>query len=223
MEMDGWVTTSFARLVDQVTQRGLGERLFAVAAKGKHHEDTVRDAFAEALATTTSEAPAILRNKKSMPWAPQYRPDISVLREGRMTAVVEVKCPMTNHDGISNKTEKPEHLKKDAASLVAGLRGGARGAYELVGLFEAYGLVDGRPVPPDGRRIGAYEAFVKSEFRIQWPTLHNYSHKAGEAKVDETLQGLGLRRIRGWRRMPLPGTRNDVSAFLDLGLFKVVR
>ena len=134
--------------------------------------------------------------------------------------VVEIKTPFTDPGGIAFKTKKPEGLPKDIRSLGKALEHGVPAAYELVTMFECYG------VDKKGKFIQASNAELLTNYGIRWPTERAYDPSKGEQKVNEAMAGLARERNlrvkrKGWRRIELPRPVRKVRAFLDCALYKV--
>ena len=159
-----------------------------------------------------------------------YRHDILVLQHSETVAVVEVKTPFTNHDGIRNKTRKPEHLPKDMDALKAALEGGVDVAYSLVTPIGCYPVdSQGEMIILNANSIMGNEKEVKAKHKIQWPTRPDYetSNENGKQEVDRAVTDLAgersliVRRIKGWNRVDLPNPRSRVHAFMDFALYRV--
>lgn len=217
LNMDPLVKNAFTVFMQDLTAPLLGSQIFSVAIKGLTHEDTVKRTFAERSKVQLGIDWQVICEFGSG----GYIHDIVGLSKNRKF-VIEVKSPMTNHDGVRNKTRNPKHLPKDCSALQKALSDGAIGAYEIVSLIECYGLdKNGDRRPSDGLSIINYERAIKAEYGIKWPTRHDYQPNDGESEVDEILRGLGMTRIAGWRRERLPIPRADICAFIDVALFKM--
>ena len=144
---DVWLADSFDEFNEATNDEPLGSDLFRIAVNAKQHEDTIRDKFA-AILKGNAEPGFHVSTERSVVSGRTFIHDIVVTTKSDLIAVVEVKSPMTNHDGVRNKTRKPEHLPKDSNALRTALRHGAAGAYEFVTLIECYGLgADGKRMP----------------------------------------------------------------------------
>jgi hypothetical protein len=200
----------------QIDQGGI---LFQVAMNGKKHEERITDRYEQALMKNLDGGLRVYREyRRSI-----YKHDLVVTdSSGNLRVVLEAKCPMTNHDGVRNKTRKPEHLPKDASAVRSAMGDGAVLGYELVVLIECYGLgTDGQPEPANGRSIMQYEKDARKKFGIQWQTRYDYSYVKGREEVSNVMKDLGLAHIKAWKRfrLPQPSGKRDVEAFLDCALF----
>ena len=134
--------------------------------------------------------------------------------------VVEIKTPFTDPGGIAFKTKKPEGLPKDICSLGKALEHGVPAAYELVAMFECYG------VDKKGKFIQASNDEFLTKYGIRWPTERGYDPGKGEQKVNQAMAGLARERNlkvkrKGWRRVELPRPVRKVRPYLDCALYKV--
>ena len=82
--------------------------------------------------------------------------DVAVLDDNRLAGGIEIKAPMTNHDGIRNKTRRRQGLPEDARELRVTRATGAEAA-EMFALFEVYG--------PSRRQTGAVCRQIDSSIR----------------------------------------------------------
>ena len=96
-------------------------------------EATMSDQFRDTLDDQFGDGARVLREEnRYYPNGNRYRHDIVVEFNSGKDGVMEVKTPFTNHDGITNKTRKQEHLPKDVDALKAALDAGASAAYALI-------------------------------------------------------------------------------------------
>jgi hypothetical protein len=211
---------AFDELTSFASDPDTGKELSRVALTGGTHEKVLQDTFVALLSGRATGSESVQREVSGV--GTSGRVDIAIMDRGKVLGVVEVKAPMTNHDGVRNKTRKPEHLPKDCERLHEARRSGVPLTYELVGLIEAYGLNSkGQPEPPGVRAIRAYEADISKKYRIKWPTRHDYRPAHGRQEVDDALLSRGLKTVRGWSRCQLPSMRKNSATYLDLALFQL--
>ena len=227
--MDKQVRVAFDNLVQWA---GNSPLLGEIAAQPNgRHERTVSDRFREFLEgqlinnvrVVSEEARFYTRHQK-------YIHDILVLQHSATVAVVEVKTPFTNNDGIRNKTLKPEHLPKDMDALKAALQGGVDVAYSLITPIGCYPVdSQGEMIILNANSIMGNEKEVKAKHKIQWPTRPDYetSNQHGKQEVDRAMTDLAgersliVRRIKGWNSVDLPNPHPRVHAFMDFALYRV--
>ena len=199
------------------------EKLLEAAINGGEHEYRIQEAFCHNLDSTLSSDYSAFVNRSVK--IEKYIPDI-LIGDSRdeLIGLIEVKSPMTNHNGVKDKTEdkkgKPGHLRKDSQSLAAGIRQGALYAFELVTLIEVYGGIGGTE-SHHGKSITSYEKYIREKFGIRWPTRYDYTCEGGRAEVNSTLYSLVLKRVKGWVRIALPLKTPNIQAYLDCGLFRL--
>ena len=129
--VDKQFSAAFDRLIHWAkTSSLLGE--IATQPNGRH-ERSVSDCFRDCLNEQDFDNVSVLREEtRHYSGQKNYKHDILVIQDSETVAVVEVKTPFTNNDGIRNKTRKAEHLPKDVDALKAALEGGVAAAYSLV-------------------------------------------------------------------------------------------
>ncbi len=225
-DVDRQVCVAFDNLVQWA---GNSVLLGEIAAQPNgRHERTVSDRFRNCLdgQGLGDMLPEETRNYTGQ----TYRHDIVAMQGSEVVAVVEVKTPFTNHDGIRNKTGKPEHLPKDMDALKAALCGGATTAYALVTPIGCYPVdSNGGMIVLNPNSIRNNEKEVKTKYMIQWPTRPDYenSTKHGKCEVDRAIadlateRNLSVRRIKGWNHVELPNPHDGVNVFIDCALYKV--
>lgn len=207
---------AFMRFVSLSQTSPYRERLCSVAVQALRHEKEVENLFRVAIEEQYPE----VRVESQYPMD-SFVGDLRILSNGTWLASVEVKAPMTNHDGVKNKTRKKEHLPKDVGCLECALGHGSASGFEFVALLESYGLdSSGKVIPANARSIRQYEAEIGAEYGIKWPTRHDYLHSSGEEEVCSQAAGLGLRKIQGWKRVPLHKEGTRIGAFVDAALFE---
>jgi len=214
------VTAAFKALTVLVSSEK-GSELSHVALSAKRHEKVLQNAFAALMSERLDDGES-LTLEYLVPNMSRKAVDIAILGPSGAIAAVEVKAPMTNHDGVKSKTRKLEHFPNDATKLRQMKSQGTALTFELVGLFESYGINQGGNVePPHGRTIKEYESQVSKRYRIKWPTRHDYRPAVGRAEVDRALVEEGFTRMRGWTRCQLPSVKRNAASYLDLALYEV--
>ena len=172
----------------------------------KIHEATIQDLFKVALDEhLAGRATARRESRQSYPGGRTFVHDIVISFDLRRRAVVEVKVPFTNQDGINNKTRRRPHLPKDLDALKAALEAGAPAVYELIVPIGCYPVDEQGEIVVLENAIGRNEKAVKERFGIQWPTRKDYEAK-GKKEVDTAYRKSCFRASLGsqadWRLDP---------------------
>lgn len=230
-DIERLITKAFGDLTNWARcSEGIGE---IAMQPNKVHEQTIRDQFRMFLDKRKWNGVSVLREEGKSP-----RYDIVLKRDSVPVAMVEVKTPFTNHDGIRNKTREYSDkgkcqlgpLHKDLHSLRTALDCGTLVAYSLVTPIGCYPVdSDGEMVVLNPRSIIKNEKAIKVSYPIKWPTRPDYetSVKHGTPEVDRVMKdfasehGLIVKHIKGWDRVALPSPRPDVYTFLDCALYRV--
>ena len=229
MDMDKQVRVAFDNLVQWAGNSPLLGKI-AEQPKGRH-ERTVSDRFRESLeGQLINNVRVVSEEARYYDGHQKYIHDILVLKHSATVAVVEVKTPFTNNDGIRNKTLKPEHLPKDMDALKAALQDGVDVGYSLITPIGCYPVdSQGEMIILNANSINGNEKEVKAKHKIQWPTRPDYetSNQHGKKEVDRAMTDLAgerslmVRRIKGWNSVDLPSPRPRVHAFMDFALYRV--
>lgn len=199
-----------------VTRR---DTLFKFAVKALTHESKVQEALHETLTGSIGHRFRIVREYQ-IPGS-SGRLDIAVLEDDGLIGAIEIKAPMTNHDGIRHKTRRAQGLSRDVEKLRRAKSMGAD-AIEVFAIFEVYGLVsDGAPEPSSGRSIRQYEKDIRRSYGIKWPTRHDYIPHEGRQEVETACATYGLHIVSSWNRVDLSPIGTNISAYVDLGVFEM--
>ena len=220
-DLDAHLVKAFDGMVEWAEHsRLLGE--IAMQPNGRH-EKTIEDELCRLLREQILDT-AVLEQQRSQSG---YRRDIVAIQNSTLLFAVEIKTPFTNHDGITNKTRKPEHLPKDLSSLRTALEDGAMSAYYLITPIGCYPVnSSGSMLVLEPSSVTANEKAVKQKFGIRWPTRRDYE-STGITEVERAMKycaeerSLEIERIMGWIKADLPNPQSSVRAFLDLALFRV--
>ena len=196
----------------------LRESFFNVAVHARAQESQVQISLRDSVGAVTG-LPSSVVCEHPVSGMPNDRWDIAVLSGSDVIGIIEIKAPMTNHDGIRHKTNRAQGLPRDVEKLRIARLNGIQ-AMEVFALFEVYGLTsDGEPEPAFGRTIRAYERDINRDYGIKWPTRHDYSPQKGRQQVEDACIEQGLNLIRDWQRTKLSPSISNVAAYIDLGCF----
>ena len=214
------VTSALKSLADSIRlSPARRDVFFEVAVKALKQEARVQEGLHETLTGCLGQSFRVLCEHE-IPGV-SGRVDIAVLEDDRLIGAVEIKAPMTNHDGIRHKTIRRQGLPKDVEKLRGAMSNGAA-AIEIFALFEVYGLAsDGASEPPLGRSIQQYEKDIKNSFGIKWPTRHDYAPLHGRQKVESACESHGLHLVSPWLRVDLSTIGSNISACIDLAVFEM--
>ena len=213
-EIDGRVGEAFDGLIQWANDSCC---LGRIAQKpGGQHERNVTDAFyCQLLEHEWADVDLPVEHSQG-----SFRRDIVGLSNSVMIFAFEIKTPFTNPGGISDKTNKEDHLPKDLDSLKTALDAGAVRAYYLWTPIGCY------PVDEYGRMIEGSNEYFKNQYGIKWPTSRNYE-ATGKKQVDDAMKAgaekrsLKATKIKGWKKVDLPRPRSGIYAFLDCALFRI--
>ena len=215
------IETAFEELAALAISPDAGTQLSRVSLSAGKHEKVLHHTFAHLLSNKL-KGTETLDCETAVPGMGAKAVDITIADDKGVQVAIEVKAPMTNHDGVRSKTRKPEHLLNDCSKLRQMQQDGGSEGFELVGLIETYGLTSsGQVEPAAGRSIRTYETEVSKRYRIKWPTRYDYKPVHGRAEVERVLMSEGMRQVGGWKRCPLPSLRKNASSYLDLALFRL--